>query len=67
MSLCCDAVADLWLLAQICFLGPAQFSTFGLIRNRLFVSPVIETFVYSKVRRSSPGHGRACLATVGPV
>ncbi len=34
---------------QILFLGPTRFSTFKLVEKRLLVSPVIETFVYSKV------------------
>jgi hypothetical protein len=34
---------------QILFLGPTRFSTFELVKGRLLVSPVIETFVYSKV------------------
>ncbi|GAB5031987.1 protein isoform 1 [Nannochloropsis oceanica] len=34
---------------QILFLGPTRFSTFKLVERRLLVSPVIETFVYSKV------------------
>lgn len=35
---------------QILFLGPTRFSTFRLVERRLLVSPVIQTFVYSKVR-----------------
>lgn len=34
---------------QILFLGPTRFSTFRLVERRLLVSPVIQTFVYSKV------------------
>ena len=34
---------------QILFLGPTRFSTFKLVQRRLLVSPVIETFVYSKI------------------
>lgn len=34
---------------QILYLGPTRFDTFKLISNRLLVSPVIETFVLSKV------------------
>ena len=34
---------------QILFLGPTKFSTFKLVEKRLLVSPVIETFVLSKV------------------
>lgn len=36
---------------QILFLGPTRFSTFKLVERRLLVSPVIQTFVYSKVRK----------------
>lgn len=35
---------------QILFLGPTNFSTFKLVSDRLLVSPVIQTFVLSKVR-----------------
>ena len=34
---------------QILFLGPTRYDTFKLVSNRLLVSPVIETFVLSKV------------------
>ena len=37
---------------QILFLGPTAFSTFARVSNRVLVSPVTETFIYSKVGQS---------------
>lgn len=59
---------------QILFLGPTRFSTFKLVERRLLVSPVIQTFVYSKARNEREwvdaaliADGRRCNVMYGRV